>query len=108
MQKTKDLPSQAPELQVVDIPRHKHLLKITITFCNKDGDQIIRDIDLKKVGGLIWHSAAKPNSHVTTPKMPGKNRVNKGKCGPKPMDPDDPTCCYWTGARWICPEDPDE
>jgi hypothetical protein len=96
-----------------------YLTGVTVRYC-ANGVEREREINIGRIHGLIWkdvlkasinHSGKETMKAEDAKPKPGKPTTKTCKDpnvvtpGRPPGWPPDPTCCYWNGNAWVCPDD---
>jgi hypothetical protein len=79
-----------------------YLISVTVVYCDKNGKQWEKELDLEKVGGLWWNNP--PGAGSGTHYPPGQKQLI-GDCGPQVPLERGTTCWYDNNTgQWVCPE----
>ena len=89
--------------------QNTRLIRVELYYCHVPSGRVRRKvIDPQQVaiGGIVWQSGIDEAPDKSTAKQPplpgGPGQPTSEECDPGRPDP---TCCYWSGSGWICPDE---
>lgn len=88
---------------------------VVIRWCGKNGKLQEMEVDLTKAKGFLWQYD--PDTPIDDlPPVQDKRNIPTGKpikvigsCtppAPVQANSEGPSCCWWDGTKWVCPDEP--